>query len=59
MKRKTSKTSKRVLPTHKRNFDSLFEYNSDDEDDNDTDTDSVEDVLDQPEAKRTGPFPGY
>ena len=34
---------KRVLPKHKHQFESLFEYKSDDEDDSDTDADSLED----------------
>ena len=55
----TSKAVKRVLPKHKHHFESLFEYKSDDEDANDSDSDSLEDVLDQPPAKRKGLFPTY
>ena len=55
----TSKTVKRVLPKHKHHFESLFEYKSDDEDANDSDSYSLEDVLDQPPAKRKGLFPTY
>ena len=55
----TSKAVKRVLPKHKHHFESLFEYKSDVEDFNDTDSDSLEDVLDQPPAKRKGLFPTY
>ena len=40
------KAVKRVLPKHKHQFESLFEYKSDDEDDSDTDADSLEDGLD-------------
>ena len=50
---------KRVLPKHKHHFESLLEYKSDDEDANDSDSDSLEDVLDQPPAKRKGLFPTY
>ena len=53
------KAVKRVLPKHKHQFESLFEYKLDDEDDSDTDADSFEDGLDQSPAKRTGPFPSY
>ena len=52
------KAVKRVLPKHKHHFESLFEYKSD-ADVNDSDSDSLEDVLDQPPAKRMGPFPSY
>ena len=55
----TLKAVKRVLPKHKHHFENLFEYKSDDEDDSDTDADSLEYGLDQPPAKRTGPFPSY
>ena len=55
----TSKAVKRVLPKHKHHFESLFEYKSDDEDANDSDSDILEDVLDQPPAKRKGLFPTY
>ena len=55
----TSKAVKRVLPKHKHHFESLFEYKSDDEDAYDSDSDSLEDVLDQPPAKRKGLFPTY
>ena len=40
------KAVKRVLPKHKHQFESLFEYKSDDEDDSDIDVDSLEDGLD-------------
>ena len=40
------KAVKRVLPKHKHQFESLFEYKSDDEDDSGTDADSLEDGLD-------------
>ena len=53
------KAVKRVLSKHKHQFESLFEYKSDDEDDSDTDADSLEDDLDHWPAKRTGPFPSY
>ena len=39
----SSKAVKRVLPKHKHQFKSLFEYKSDDEDDSNTDADSLED----------------
>ena len=52
----THKAVKRVLPKHKHHFDSLFVFKPDDEDANDSDSDSLEDVLDQPPAKRKGPF---
>ena len=39
----SSKAVKRVLPKHKHQFESLFEYKSDDEDDSNTDADSLED----------------
>ena len=40
----SSKAVKRVLPKQKHQFESLFEYKSDDkEDDSDTDADSLED----------------
>ena len=54
-----SKAVKRVLPRHKHQFESLFEYISDDEDNSDTDADSLEDGLDQPPAKGTGPFSSH
>ena len=39
----STKAVKRVLPKHKHQFESLFEYKSDDEDDSDTDADSLKD----------------
>ena len=53
------KAVKRVLPKHIHQFESLFEYKSDDGDDSDTDAESLEDGLDQPPAERTGPFLSY
>ena len=55
----TRKAVTRVLPKHKCHIESLLEYKSDDENDSDTDADSLKEGLDQPPAKRTGPFLSY
>ena len=39
----SSKAVKRVLSKHKHQFESLFEYKSDDEDDSNTDAENLED----------------
>ena len=52
----TRKAVKRVLPKYKHQFESLFEYKSDDEDDSDADSESLEDSRYQPPAKRPSLF---
>ena len=49
----SSEAVKRVLSKHKHQFESLFEYKSDDEDDSDTDADSLKDKTTEGRDKQS------